>query len=132
MPSAVASPSIRALYSPGVSVAAVDVAAVSRWLETWEVAAPLRPYSELALHQGDEEERTRTAMLLLDLRQPVYDSRAVFLRDCLATRALLEVLKQEREACRCTSFCGLPFLRAAWRVKPLLLALPAGWIEEAA
>jgi len=97
------------------------------------VAVPLRPYSELALHHGDERERALTATLLLDLRQPVYDSRAVFFIDCSATEALLMAWDKERAFCHCAGFCGLPFLRAVWRVRPLLLALPAGWIiEEAA
>lgn len=122
--------SLRALYSPGISVADADVVSVTRWLETWELAAPLRPYSELALHHGDEEERTLTKALMLDLRQPVYDSRAVFLRDCPATPALLSAWDEERAFCRCAGFCGLPFLRALWRSKPLILALPAGWIVE--
>ena len=120
------------LVERSVRVSDTDMRSAERWLETWEVAAPLRPYTELALYQGDEEERALTKTMLLDLRQPVYDSRAVFLRDCPAATALLEAWEQERAACHCTSFCGLPFLRAVWRVKPLLLALPAGWIEEAA
>ena len=130
MPAAVAPPSIRALYAPGVSVAEADVAAVHRWLETWEVAVPLRPYAELAQQHGDETERALTKQLLLDLRQPVYDSRAVFVRECARTDALLAAWEEERGTCQCAGFCGLPFLRAVWRVKPLLLALPAGWVIE--
>ena len=121
--------SFRSIWD-GISVAEPDVQAVARWLSAWEVAVPLRPYAELALHHGDDEERTLTKALLLDLRQPVYDSRAVFLIECERTAQLLVAWEEERARCHCAGFCGLPFLRAVWRVKPLILALPAGWIIE--
>lgn len=60
-----------------VDVIPGDVAAVFAWLKTWEVAAPLKAYSHLAQDEGTEAERAYTLELVKDLRQPVYDSRAV-------------------------------------------------------
>lgn len=121
-----------ALYLDGVAVRREDREAAFRWIGAgrWECAAPFRPYSELALNHGDEEERTLTHRLVIDLRQPVYDARVLFVRCCEGTDSLLAAWQEEQEHCRCERYCGLPFLRAVWRVKPLLLALPAGWVVE--
>ena len=119
------------MLDPAVMIRQPDQDAAFRWLDMWEMAVPLRPYTELALHHGDDEERALTKTLVRDLRQPVYDSRAVFVREgCPAVDALMAAWDEERAACRCKGFCGLPFLRALWRVKPLVLALPAGWVCE--
>lgn len=99
------------------------------WLDTWEVVVPLRPYTELAASHGSVAERKLTEKLVLDLRQPVYDSRMVFVRQCGQSQALLEAWEEEKAHCHCTKFCGLPFLRALWRVKPLVLALPEVWTQ---
>lgn len=112
----------------GIKLAADDVDSAFRWLSKWEVASPLRPYTELAQGHGTPNERELTLLAVGDLRQPVYDTRLVFVRKTPTTEALLKAWDEEKRHCRCTQYCGLPFLRAVWRVKPLLLALPQGWI----
>ena len=122
-----------AAISEDVRVAARDRAVVGAWLEKFEVAIPLRPYDQLAINEGTAAERKRTAALVGgDLRQPLYDDRVIFARDGEHLERITEALAVERESCHCAKPCGLPMLRAIWRLKPLLLALPAQWVEEAA
>lgn len=111
-----------------VPSAPIDLAAfwpVVDWLDTWEMAVPLQSYSTLAQHLGTEEERAASRPLLLDLRQPVYDSRVVWMRDCARTRQLVKVwLRKEMST---GEDADLALLRAVWKIKPLLLALPQTW-----
>lgn len=122
----------KALYLDGVKVQRDDIESAFRWLGAWEAAVPLRPYATLAQDYGTPEERAVTEQVALDLRQPVYDYRALFIRRCSRTDELLTAWADEKAQCECDGFCPLPFLRAVWRVRPLILALPAGWIQEAA
>ena len=92
-------------------------------LEKWEVAAPLYDYKMLAITTGTEKEREKTKMVIRDLRAPMYDTRLMFVK---RTKNGQELLKQwnlevgeERR---------LAFLRALYKVKPLVLALPATWM----
>lgn len=116
----------------GVRAADEDVEAAISWLKAWEIAAPFRPYSHLAQDEGTEACRALTLPYIKDLRQPVYDSRMVFIReDGEKVQEFLAVWELERAKCECPDGCDLSFLRAVWIVKPLILALPAGWVQEA-
>lgn len=98
------------------------------WLSRWEVAVPLRTYTVLAENLGSEEERQASLPVLGgDLRQPVYDSRVLMIRRCARTRRLIKVWTQQETVEGENR--DLAFLRAVWRVKPLLLALPRGWVK---
>lgn len=90
-------------------------------LKTWQVAAPLWDYKELACHIGSEEERAQTKELIRDLRVPLYDTRLIFVKRCGDTRELIDQWNQEEGEEK------LAFLRALWKVKPLILALPVTW-----
>lgn len=96
-----------------------------RLVERWEVAAPIWSYDELAAHVGSEDERARTAAVVRDLRVPLYSSDLVFVRRTPTTRSLMRAWAEE-------SADGgdpkLAFLRALYRVKPMLCALPTTWI----
>lgn len=113
------------LWMPTAPINLEGLAPVVAWLDIWEVAVPFRPYAILAQDIGTEEERVVSLPLLLDLRQPVYDSRAVFIRDCPRSRRLIETWARKEMAEGEDS--DLAFLRAVWLVKPLLLALPNVW-----
>lgn len=93
-------------------------------LAAWEAAAPVVSYEELACHIGTVEARERTQAIVRDLRVPLYDPRLVFVRRCQASRALLEAWAQERETGDDDRLC---LLRAVYRVKPLICALPVTW-----
>jgi len=93
-------------------------------LDTWEIAAPLYSYDQLAVHLGSEEERERTKNVIRDLRVPVYDTRLIFVRNCDATQNLFSVWTDEYTV---SSDERLAFMRAFYRVKPLCLALPISW-----
>lgn len=96
-------------------------------LDKWEVAAPLASYDTLAIHIGSEVARERTAAVIHDLRVPVYDTRLLFVKRCRAGRDLLGAWAAERET---GDHDGLCFLRALWRVKPLVNALPCTWNKQ--
>lgn len=115
------------LWMPSADIRLEAFAPVIAWLDKWEVAVPLRPYSILAQHIGTEEERTASQPLLLDLRQPVYDSRVVLIRTCVRARDLIQAWA--RKEMQAVGDSDLAFLRAVWRVKPLLLAMPTTWAE---
>lgn len=97
-----------------------------RFLDRWQIACPLYSYRLLARDIGTDEERERTARVIHELRVPVYDYRVLFVRRCAETLRFMGAFQEESD-------CGeddlrLPFLRALYRVKPLMLALPQQWL----
>jgi len=115
------------LWHPAAALCLAEWEPVLKWLAHWEVAVPLRQYTKLAEAYGTEEERTTTAAVIHDLRQPVYDSRVVLLRSCPRALRLIKTWVAEMSD---TGDDDLALLRAIWQVKPLLLALPMGWVES--
>lgn len=97
-----------------------------RFLDRFEVCAPVWSYDELAEHLGTEEERERTREVIHDLRIPVYDTRVLFLRWTDSTRDLMLLWHEEMEA---GGDERLAFQRALYQVKPLILPLPTTWIH---
>jgi hypothetical protein len=95
-----------------------------RLLDKWQVAAPLYSYDQLACHLGDEADRERTAAVVRDLRVPVYDERLVYVRRHPETQAFMRVWNEEREA---GEDGRLALLRALYRCKPVVCALPTTW-----
>lgn len=95
-------------------------------LERWEVAVPLLSAQGLASEVGDEADRALTAEIVHDLRVPVYQSGAMFVKRTVATEELLAAWQGQRARGQDER---LAFLRALYQVKPLVLALPATWIE---
>lgn len=112
-------------WDPAASLRPELVSTGFHLLETWEVAAPLYAYETLARDLGDQADRERTAAVIHDLRVPVYDPRVLYLNQCPAARRLLEAWAEES---RPGGDRQLAFLRALYRVKPLILALPVTWI----
>ncbi len=94
------------------------------FLDRWEVAAPLVG-RVLAADLGTSGERERTQALLHDLRVPTY-GELLFVRQCEAGEQLVTVWRDE---CAGGADRRLAFLRALYRVKPLLLALPRSWLQ---
>ncbi len=117
-----------ALYlSPGISVSQDDIETGFRWLKSWDVLMPLLSYEKLAEEFGSTEELLYTGSIVKDLRQMVYDERVLFVRRGSSADELLSA--RNEETCEDVD-CPLPMLRAVWRVKPLLLALPTVWVQE--
>lgn len=98
-------------------------------LSKWQVVAPLYSYDKLALHLGTEKEREMTKKVIHDLRVPVYDMRVLFLRKCPDTVELLDCWRSELKA---GSDQRLAFMRAYYRVKPQLCAVPTTWLDRTA
>lgn len=115
------------LLADGIELSDTDREVGFRWLGTWDVAMPMMPYRRLAHSFGDDEERAMTKALVGNLHQPVYDERVMFVRDGSTADALLKARK--KETCKHED-CPLPMLRAIWKIKPLLLALPNAWVQE--
>lgn len=92
----------------------------------WEVAVPIYSYDELARDIGGDAEREQTALVVRDLRVPVYDPRVLFLRACQGSETLLAAWATERTG----GDDRLSFLRALYRTKPLVCALPTTWIAR--
>lgn len=115
------------LWSPRANIHLPAWEPVLKWMDQWEVAVPFRPYITQASLVGSEEERAATAKKIFDMRQPVYDSRVVVIRTCPSTRKLLRAWTQEMQD---DGDDDLAFLRAVWQVKPLLLAMPTGWVKS--
>ncbi len=120
-----------ALYlSPGISISSQDIDAGFRWLESWDVLMPLLSYERLAIDYAlDHSGCTwKTEAAVLDMRQMVYDERLMFLRRGSSADDLFAA--RDEESCK-DADCSLPMLRAVWRAKPLLLALPTSWVGAA-
>ena len=90
-------------------------------LNTWQVAAPLWDYKELACHVGTDDDRECTQDVVRDLRMPLYDTRLIFVKRCGDTKALIDTWREEEGDEKHA------FLRALYKVKPLILALPVTW-----
>lgn len=112
------------LWDPAAMLVRNLVAVGFHLLGRWEVAVPLLDYGTLAAHIGTEEERKRTAGVVHDLRIPVYDTRLIYARRCGGTQRLLAAWRKEQKN---DGDERLAFLRALYRVKPLILALPITW-----
>lgn len=94
-------------------------------LETWEAAIPLYKYDELACHVGNGIDQGRTKEIVHDLRVPLYDSRLMFVRNCEGGRRLMRAWEDERINSASENHA---LLRAVYRTKPLILALPTTWL----
>lgn len=96
-------------------------------LDKWQVAIPLASYTELAIHIGSEQERAYTKSVIQDLRVPYYDTRMMWVKRCAEGRALLDAWDEERAL---GDNPHLALLRAVYRVKPMICALPVTWVME--
>lgn len=94
-------------------------------LDTWQIACPLFNYDVLAANVGGEEEREETKKVIRDLRVPLYDTRLMFVKRCDET---IELIRQWKSEWKENYDPKLAFMRAFYRVKPLMLALPVTWI----
>ena len=101
-----------------------------RLIEKWQVAAPLGSYEEMAIHIGTEEDRDLTKEVIRDLRVPWYDTRLLFVRRCSDTKSLFEAWNAEKRKLNGKTDSRLAFLRALYRVKPVICALPTTWLWE--
>lgn len=115
----------RTLFLADVDAAPWDLIRVGfDFLDKWDAAVPTW---ELAAELGAGAERERTEKIALDLRQPTYEPRLLFVRDNAAGQELLSAWRAE---------CGqgdeehLAFLRAVHLVKPRLCVLPASWLAK--
>lgn len=91
-------------------------------LDKWECAIPMAGVDILALHVGNKDEREQTKAVVHDLRVPVFDSRLIFVKRCPVGRALIEMFAKEK------GNKELALLRAIYRAKPTMCALPATWV----
>ena len=101
------------------------------WLEKWSICAPLFSYQQLARDLGTAEDRALTERVTHELRVPVYETRQLFLRRNDEAERLLSTWEVERANLSGKGDERLAFLRALYVVKPLVLALPATWLEPA-
>lgn len=98
-------------------------------LSKWQIVAPLYSYDKLALHLGTDKEREITKKIIRDLRVPVFDTRMLFVRKCDDSMKLLDAWQNELKV---GSNQRLAFMRAYYRVKPQLCAVPTTWLERSA
>lgn len=96
-------------------------------LDTWQMAAPLVSYDLLAANIGSDEDRQRTLAVIHDLRVPVYNPGFVFVSDTQDTESLMRVWCEEQAS---GGHSYLAFLRAIYRAHPLILPLPASWVDR--
>jgi hypothetical protein len=92
----------------------------------WQVAAPLWAYRKLARDIGSEADRARTREVIHDLRVPVYECGLLYVLRCPETETLMTAWRDERND---GGDNRLAFMRAFYRVKPIMNALPQTWIK---
>lgn len=92
----------------------------------WQMAMPLLDYTTRAADIGTNGERARTKEIIRDLRVPVYDTRVIFALRCPEVRETIAQWIEERGE----GDERLAFLRALYRVKPVICALPMTWLEQ--
>ncbi len=98
-----------------------------RFLDRWQVCAPVWSYTELARDIGGDAERETTQAVIRDLRVLAFDTRVLFLRKCKDTEDLLALWRAEQEAVG--GDLRLSFLRALYIEKPLFWPLPTTWLN---
>ena len=96
-------------------------------LDTWQIAMPLWDEYSLAIYEGDEADREQTKDVVRDLRVPLYDTRLIYAKQCDEVSQLFARWGEERQKGGSTR---LAFLRAFYRVKPFMLALPITWTGQ--
>ena len=92
---------------------------------SWEMAVMLRSNEMLASQIGDKAEQRRTQQTIGDLRLPVYESSAVWVRKTNDTEQMIAAWDAEMQESECEE---LAFLRALYQNRVLLCSLPAGWL----
>lgn len=92
-------------------------------LEKWEVVVPVASYDRLARDIGNETDRARTEAVIHDLRVPFFHTGFMFVRKTATTEALFAKWQKEEGDER------LAFLRVLYQTQPLVLHLPASWME---
>jgi hypothetical protein len=97
------------------------------YLRRWDAAVPLWRYGQTAADVGTAEEREQTRAIVRDLRVPLYSHELLFVRKNGLGQLLVATWAEEMEG---ASEKRLPFLRAYYRIKPRLCALPATWRAE--
>lgn len=101
------------------------IAETSGDYDDWDVAAMLLSDQAMAVHFGNKAEQQKTKKVIGDLRVPVYNTAAVWLRNTARAKQLVaawwtEVDKGANE--------HHAFLRAVYSTQPLICTLPAGWV----
>jgi len=96
------------------------------FLEIWQVACPLMKYDIMANNTGTLEDRDLTADLIGDLRIPLYNPSLMFVKRCGDTRAMIGAWEEEKGR---SPSIHHALLRAIYRTKPLILALPPNWTD---
>lgn len=113
------------LWDVSLAVRPELISAGLRLLRTWEIAAVVQSYDELASANGTPEDRGKTAQLVHDLRVPVYDPRLLFVRRCRNGQEFLKGWRSE------TGEPRLALLRSLYAVKALFCPLPTTWLQAA-
>lgn len=108
------------IWNPDLALRAELVPVGIGLLNTWEMAVPIASYDILAKDWGTEEDRAKTEEVIRDLRCLVYDPRLIFAKDCPSAREVIRLWDGGDE---------LTLLRAIYRVKPFICALPTTWVQ---
>jgi len=98
------------------------------FLDRWDAAVPLWRYGVLAEDVGTPSERKRTVAVVRDLRVLLYSHELLFVRNNEAGNALMTAFVDELQY----GDARLAFLRAMYRVKPMVCVLPVTWLAEVA
>jgi hypothetical protein len=94
--------------------------------DAWEIAVMLQGKEALAVHYGAQVERNKTKKITGDLRIPVYNTAALWVRKTPLTRKLVKLWDTETQAGADERHA---FLRALYQVPEILInTLPAGWL----
>lgn len=113
--------------APGIRVPWDMLLAGWRFLDHWDAVAPLCKPGTTADTTGSGEERKRTKAIIRDLRVMLYSDGLLFVRKSEDGRALVDAYREERAG---GGDPQLAFLRAYYRVKPRLCAVPATWMSD--
>ena len=121
------------LWSPGIRLTAEAIVLGLMRIDAddqelaWEMAAMLDSKSRLVQDIGTEEDKERTLEVLGDLRLPVYDTDALWVRRTETTEEVLRLWSAEVAA---GADARHAFLRTVYSCRVLLCTLPADWIGQ--
>ena len=112
------------IWKPPVSMPWRLVPIALGLLNTWQILAPLCDYRIRAHDIGTDAEKARTKAVIRDLRVKVYETGLIFIRRSSDTERFMDRWRQEFDG---GSNRNLAFLRALYKEKPFILALPRTW-----
>lgn len=114
------------LTKPQLIIGFSLISADRKGYDAWDMAAMMLPDSMLAGAVGSAQDRKRTKEVIGDLRLPVYNTGAIWVKRSKKTEAIISAMQDELDGGAGDEHA---FLRAVYDTPIKLCTLPATWLK---